>query len=874
MAFHNIDEPKLTLPEIFLQVATAHSSEIAIKTQTKNWTYAELNAAADQVAASIIIQCPDEERVIALFCRPDADSIAGALGILKAGRCYVGIDPSHPRAHQKHTVSQSGAGFVVCSQALTDLALDLGLQRVIQGESKNSSIGEVKIGPGSPAFIVFTSGSTGVAKGVVFSHRALVHHAINYSRALEISSSDCLTMLYTPAVIGAMRDIYGALISGASLFPFDLTQFSFGDLATAIIQREVTIYNSVASVYRRFLHALPVDTYFDQIRLVRLGGEASFRSDLEMLDNFFSKDCQFFAGYGTSETGTICQHYVDRSSDSPIVKVGFPAPGMKVLILDREGKELASGSEGEVAVSSAYLADGYWNDPERTEKNFYPDPRIEGNTIYLTGDIGYIEEDGCLVISGRKDRQLKIRGAKVDLSRLEALLNNFPHITGCVVNTYKNKLGDYSLVAFVEHRGMPAPAISDLRASLAEKVPAQMIPSRFVFCNELPLTRNGKLNRSALQHPENSELDHEIMGSNLFEHQLLGMFQDALELKQVGLDESFFDLGGDSLAAASICTNIRNTFDVNLPLMAIREHQSVQALAANILRYQNLQWPALTLLRRGTGTPMFLIPGAGSDSFSLLPLANALQFGGPIWGLQPKGGDGVLRPCRDMEETITYYSDLIENVAPAGPLLLAGTSYGGLVAIALARHLIDAGKQVLLLGIIDTRGIGYPQRKKRLPVRKWLLSNLRFFFPLGNQDEYTRENVHNGIGQLKDRLVAQLLYSLGLRKRMSHRYRFMHLLTTNVRVRRSFRPRRYKGPVVLFRTASRVREDIFLRDDLLGWGQWIDDLTVEDIPGLHGEHIMLPHVKVLAEKFDACIGKVISDHERVPELIEAVDHSV
>jgi acyl-coenzyme A synthetase/AMP-(fatty) acid ligase/acyl carrier protein len=438
---------------------------------------------------------------------------------------------------------------------------------------------------------MYTSGSSGQPKGVVQDHRGVLHKAMMYTNNLRVCLDDRLTLLHSFSFGACTHHLFGSLLSGASLFPFDARLGAGRRLAKWLITEQVTIYHSVPTAFRQMIGALTGEEEFPNLRVINLSGAPMTKEDVTLYQRHFSSDCILIHMMGATETGYIGGYFISRETqiNGGRVPVGYAAEGKEVILLGDDGREIGYEQIGEIAVRSRYLSPGYWRKPKLTRAKFTPDPEGGDKPIYLTGDHGFMHPDGCLVHLGRKDFQVKIRGHRIEVSEIEMALTDLDAVKEAIVVARDGRAGDQQLVAYLVAAGQPAPAISELRNFLKTKLPDYMIPSIFVMLGALPLTANGKVDRLALPAPGSvrPELQTPFVSPRTpLEEELAGIWAEVLGLDQVGIHDSFLDLGGDSLLATQIISRVINAFGVELPVKSLLQAPSVAEMALLIMQSQ------------------------------------------------------------------------------------------------------------------------------------------------------------------------------------------------------------------------------------------------------------------------------------------------
>jgi len=327
---------------------------------------------------------------------------------------------------------------------------------------------------------------------------------MRYTNGLRIGAEDRLTLLQSYSVAGSVSNMLSALLSGASLFPFNVKEEGLTELANLLIEEEITVYHSVPTVFRQFANTLSGKEEFPELRLIRLGGEPVYAEEVRLYKKYFPSDSIFVNSYGASEAASVLRYCVDKDTEisGAMVPVGYPLGDVEILLLDDEGAAVESNDLGEIAIKSRHISPGYWRRPDLTRAAFITDPQDEGERIYRTGDLGYRQPDGCLVVTGRNDFRVKIRGFRIEVAEIELALRGLSTVKEAAVVAHEDQRGEKQLVAYVVPHPEQVPTISELRSFLKDKLPDYMMPSAFVVLDELPLTPNGKLDRLALPAPD------------------------------------------------------------------------------------------------------------------------------------------------------------------------------------------------------------------------------------------------------------------------------------------------------------------------------------------------------------------------------------
>jgi amino acid adenylation domain-containing protein len=592
----------------FEQLVARYPDRPAVVSKQQQFTYAELNQVANRIARAILAHLGKGEEPVALLFDHGAFNIAAILGILKAGKIYVSLDPAIPQARTREMLEDSQAKLLLTDAKRFGQARELtqGGQEILNCDELNPNIAsenlDLPIGPEACALILYTSGSTGRPKGVLHNHRNILVETRNRTNALRICPEDRLALWHSCSFANSIRNLYGALLNGATVFPYDLAAEGFAPLAEWLDTYRITIVHTLATTFRAFIAALTPEATFPALRILQLGGEPIISEDVKHFQRRFSPHCVLVHVIGPTETFAIRRHFITHEwrSGEPKIPVGYAVRDKEVLLLDEMGRQVGPDQIGEIAVRSKYLALGYWRRPDLTEAVFLADPRGGDERLYLTGDLGIMRPDGCLIHMGRKDLQVKIRGHRVEVADIEGALLKLDSVKAAIVHAQPEDRGEQRLVAYVEPSAGRTPTVSELRRALAQALPDYMIPSAFVFLDALPLLPNGKIDRRALPTPGKIRPALETPYAaprTPMESDLVRIWAEVLDLEEVGIHDDFLELGGHSLLATQILTRVIETFQVELPIQALLEKPTVAEMAKVIVLHQAAQADPATMER-------------------------------------------------------------------------------------------------------------------------------------------------------------------------------------------------------------------------------------------------------------------------------------
>jgi amino acid adenylation domain-containing protein len=694
-----------TIARRFAEQVERFPERLAVKVGSSGLTYAELDHRSSRIAAAILAGRRAEP--VAVVIDQGLAVVPAILGVLKAGRIYVPLETALGAERLAFTLRDSCAGSVLVNGPTRALVESLAGYDVelIDADDLAEDLGvetSIKVSPDAPACIYYTTGSTGQPKGVVDSHRNVLHNVMRYTNTLRIGPNDRLTLLQSPSFSGAVSSMFCALLNGATSLPFDVRYAAGGDLADYVDHEGVTIYHSVPAIFRSFLRG---DRVFSKVRVVRLEGDQSARVDVELFRRHFSAHCVLSNGLGTTETGLVRRFLLTGATplSGEIVPIGDPVDDMEVMVVDASGAPVTAGEVGEIAVRSDYLALGYWNRPDLTERAFVAD--TSGRRTYRTGDLGRLRADGCLEHLGRKDSLVKIRGISVSLAMVEAALAALPGIREVAVAAPTDRHETRRLVAYYVAAAGAEPTAGELRRRLAERLPPEIIPSRFVQLDALPLNQNLKVDRAALpavtgERPKLGQAC--VPPQDPTQAELVHIWEDLLDIHPIGIRDDFFDLGGDSLLATRIMTAIDEALGVEASPAILLAGSTIEHLAANLAGPSRPDAEVVQVQAGGSRTPLYFLHGdyLGRGIYCR-KIARALGPEQPVFALTPCGLDGQPAPAT-IEEMATRHLRAMRRHRPRGPYRLVGNCNGGLVALEMARRLTAEGEAVEHVFVIRT----------------------------------------------------------------------------------------------------------------------------------------------------------------------------
>ena len=573
----------------FEEVVARHAEAVAVIDDSHEWTYTQLAQRAAALAGAILERVPEQQSFVGILCSHDAWMVAALLGVLMAGKAYVPLDARLPAERLRSLLENAGVGLLVHSDEYEPLARACAGSCERLGLSESSGIGSrgrAPRGRNDLTYILHTSGTTGVPKGVLQSDGHVLHFIKAYARSLNVRPLDRLSLLASCAFDAAVMDIYGALLHGAAVCLWDLPRAGVAGFARWLAERNITVLHCTPTVLRAAAEGFP-GSRLQSVRAVVLGGEQAAPADMEIAQRHFCLDCLFINGYGPTESTVTLQFMAKAGmpwTDSRL-PIGSPVEDTEVFLLGSNGQRC--DLEGEICIQSAFVARGYHGLPELSARAFTTDAGT-GLRIYRTGDLGRWRPDGQLEFMGRVDRQIKLRGYRIEPAEIEAVLLEQASVSQAVIEASLTDGSDQTLVAYVvparglrEDSGPEAAVIDELVRVLARKFPAYMIPTSWVLVPKLTLAANGKLERRALPDPGTAvQLIPEYVAPRTPIEQVLAyLWAQLLERPRVGIHDSFFRSGGHSLLGIRLMIRIRDVLGVEVPLRRLFESTTLAEFA-------------------------------------------------------------------------------------------------------------------------------------------------------------------------------------------------------------------------------------------------------------------------------------------------------
>lgn len=582
-----IDYPSEGIIELFEEQVRKNPEQIAIKIDNKQITYKRLNNLANQIAQQVFEKGITDNQNIAMLFAPSIQMIACMLGILKAGCAYVPLATEAPNARNKHIISDCNASLLFIQEYLYNENRNSNLiaeNKLISVSEEISFNDELLFSNKAPlqeniAYVIYTSGTSGQPKGVEVKHKGVLNF-INWRISnYGFNSSDKTLQLLSYHFDGFGSNMYPTLLTGGTLFLVsDIDRLNANYIADKTINEGITNSVLTPGIYELLLSKLEHLSDKSHLRFITLAGEKASKSLLEKSENILP-EVTIYNEYGPTETSIGATCYKELTSTNTAI-IGKPVSNTSVYILSKNNELLPIGISGELCISGKGVAKGYINTPMLTKEKFNEHPFISGEKIYRTGDLARWLPDGNIEISGRIDNQVKLRGYRIELEEIEKRLTNFPAIKNATVIIKGSLYNNKTLVAYYTSNTVIQKQI--LKEHLSISLPAYMLPDYFIRLEELPLNTRGKIDKKRLPElPENllNKDSHNTEPVNSLESKIKKIWEEVLNLKNIGVNDSFFDIGGHSLLLTKVVDQIKGNINIEIDLMDLFRFPTIRKIS-------------------------------------------------------------------------------------------------------------------------------------------------------------------------------------------------------------------------------------------------------------------------------------------------------
>ncbi|MEV5934720.1 amino acid adenylation domain-containing protein [Streptomyces sp. NPDC052079] len=856
--------PPGRLPELFREQAGRTPGATALVADGEEWSYGRLLAETERVATALRTAGITRGDRVAVMAERGAPLVAALLGVLEADAAYVPLDPKLPVERLAYMAEDSRARLLLGDRSLKE-SRPAGLPVLNLDDLETGVVGAVapepRDGDSAPpeeptasdlAYILYTSGSTGRPKGVGIGHHALVNLLLSMRENTGFSASDGLLAVTTISFDIAGLELFMPLVAGGRVIVCDSETAADGArLATRIEDSGATWMQATPTSWRMLR-----DAGWDGCpRLnVLCGGE---ELPLELAEFLAGRVAGLHNVYGPTET-TIWSTE-GRVDPARGIDIGRPLANTQLYVLDPQGRRVELGFPGELWIGGDGLAIGYWGRPELTAERFVTGlPAAPRQRLYRTGDRARWTSDGRLLHHGRLDNQVKLRGYRIELAEVEAVLQAVDGVSAAVV-----VVRDDRLVGYVVPEPGAEPRPTEIKSAAAVSLPQYMVPGIIVLLDELPLTANKKIDRNRLPAPAvTSEATFE-KPRDATEITLARMWTEILGIPEVGVHDDFFDVGGHSLLAVRLSAAIREEWDVEIPISELLRQGTIAELATTVRRGgQETSRAPIVTLREGEADsrPLFLFHPFGGTVFCYVELTRHLPTGRGVLAVEAPGIETVGEAEVSVEGMAARYIEYLKEIQPAGPYALGGWCFGGVIAYEVAGQLRAAGEEIELLAAIDSRAPieeNIPETADDATILSWFARDLAV--PYGKTLDIPAEELRALGGDAAFDHILQRAAAIGVLAEDADRaqiLRYFEAYLANGIALQTYLPEPNDLDLLLLRAVDEQTD----YGPKLGWEALVKgSLQVVDVSGDHNSVMYPPHAAVAARAIAPHLGAHADD---------------
>lgn len=802
--------------ERFDEIAARHEDKIAVDDGERRFSYGQLRAMSSTLAARLDALLPAGAAVGALVPNCALSPIA-LLACLRTNRPYVPIDHNHPAARQEQLIREANLQAVIgLGGGHGSPARSLSLHVLDVSSASAATVGPTPAPPQPcpPAVILFTSGSTGTPKGVCHHQHGILYRVAHATSSYGLRAGDRVLLLSSPSTIVGVRETLASLLNGATLHIADVQKLGLRATLEALAPARVTV-GYIAPVLLRSLLALPeAGEAFSAFRMLRIGGDFIFNSDLSKCRAVLPNSCEIFITLTSTESPAVFQWTVPRdwATEDPRLPVGYPRPDLKFMISDENGTPVAEGDVGELVVSSRYLALGYWSAGQLQHGPFVAEAGNPECRTFHTGDLVRMRQDRLVELIGRRDRQVKISGFRADTGEVEAVLRRCANVVDAAVIARKKDEEITGLIAFVVGRDRDDVSLLQmLRSAVCEELPAHMRPAQIHLVDSIPHLPNFKVDVQALEELERKECRKE---RTVEQRAMLGpaMPSAATDASQIRAavehawtallnrrsfkaDTPWDQAGGDSLGALHLWVEIENELGSRLPLEALSPHLAPSEIVAVLeKRLAASRDPAAHQISTQRRTVFFMPPAEGDAPVFARFRANfhdSIRF--IVIDYPPL--DKMLSQGAKFDLIIdAAVMQVLTQAASNEDCYFVGYSFGGFVAWGTARRMLALNRRVAFVGLLDSQLVpatgGIVSRATRLVGRNWLKPYGVLRRVLDRGFSYAVRTAPATVARLARLLPAKASFIL----------KFRLVVELRVQARRKWKPSPLPVPTWLFRS--------------------------------------------------------------------------
>ncbi len=847
---------KSTYVELLNESYKKYPYNIALKFKDESYTYRDLEIHVNSFKLKLLQTGVQTGDIVGICLDRTPETIISIMSVISSGCAYLPINPTFPQDRLKSMLKLANVKTVVSAEKYMAL-LSVYDGKIIKYDENNptepTAMVQFKtrpLHPNDPAYVIFTSGSTGTPKGISVSHKNLINHNYSIIEKLGMTEKDNMLQFGNLSFDLSVEEIFPTLLCGATLvLRTEKMVSSFTDAMQFIEEEEISILDLPTAYWHEMVHELEKAPLPESVRVVIIGGEKAAKEIYHTWAKNVKSDVMLLNTYGPTETTIIATWQEAASNLGSDFLIGKPLPNVKVYVLDNNMQPLPPGIPGELFIGGAQVAHGYIGQEELT-KQVFVEHKFPDNTrdrIYRTGDIVRFTADGSLEFIGRKDFQVKIRGHRIEPEEVEANMRKLASVRDSVVLPISDDPGDMKLVAYYITESGKSLSSSQLNKELGDLLPQYMIPHYFVHMKDFPITSTGKINRKGFPLPDFKavESSEKRLPYTPDQELICNIIADVLGIDSVGINENFFEIGGNSILSMKVINQIGKA-GLLISINDLFHHKDIEDLSTKVslkeAKGNTFGSFSMIELQRGSKDriPIYLLHSLPGDLLGYVNLIRYLDRKQPIYGLQALGLFDESKAHTSVEEMAQYYVELIKKHCPEKTLYLGGWCFGGNVAYEIARLLEAEGYTIPNLFMIES----WVKKPRGLIGFKFFMYNLRCLvkmFPGGM------------IRYVKAKLTSRKEYEKLVCNHIQFLDQGLFANRTAVRLKNidaivKYRMRPYKGEITLF---SAIHQDVpLVHDTTLGWPSITKKLDITLVDSTHDTILKEPAVKVVADKMN------------------------
>ncbi len=857
-----VDYPRdISLNRFIEQQVERTPGAVALGYESQELSYRELNSRANQLAHYLLKLGVGPDVLVGLCVERSVEMVVALLGTVKAGGAYVPLDPEYPIDRLESMLDDAKPAVVLMQAHLMKRLPKTSIQvicldrdwHLLANESTENP--QIQIAGTNLAYAIYTSGSTGKPKGVPNTHEGIVNRLLWMQDMYRLTPADRVLQKTPYSFDVSVWEFFWPLMTGARLVI--ARHGGHKDpvyLSKIIREQNITTVHFVPSMLGIFLDGDGVENC-RSLRQVFASGEAL---PFELQQRFFERlKAELHNLYGPTEAAVDVTYFRCRpDTDRSIVPIGRPVANTQIYILDSQVRPVPVRVAGELHIGGRQLARGYLNRPDLTAEKFIRSPFSDDPQarLYKTGDLARYLPDGNIEYLGRIDHQVKLRGFRIELGEIESVLAEYSLVRQAVVTVREDVPGSGNkyLIAYLVLSGSQNVNINKVRDHAKAKLPEYMVPAKFMVLDKLPMTTSGKVDRKKLPAPEpERKARTQVVPRTELESLLASIYRRVLGTGSVGVTDDFFDLGGDSLMAARMLSEIYADTGKQIPLALLFRGATPEYLARVIEQDADLPPdPVAMMIQSGDSVPpFFAVVPPGENAVGYVKLARHIGPAKPFYKLQGPGAVLVDRPYTDqeMQALAEQYVDAMRSVQAEGPYYFGGLCDGAHIAVRMARKLDEDGQKIAMLAIFDTWVLENSQRHLLWLVH-YYADRLRQFrkLPVRRRLQIVARTISN-----LTRLITRHSQDRGA-------------WSKTYWPDKSFVPPRFSGRITLFKRPKQPY--YYVNDPQMGWGRRAaGGIDMQVVPIEHEEMLREPHVEVLAKRLGECLQTYFERAEQQTE---------